>query len=593
MTDIRHYWNGQLVNPRNFKVKVTMDWLNRKSAPSIDVETLRFFGATGTAMRERYLNGLSGGVGVFEGDPYQIQIGDNSINAFDGYIDYSKGVRFIGNSEIEVSLKKKQGVDWLSDVADGFNYRYLESIGVVKHSDFFGVPYVINYIPDGVQLLLLAISTYSLVKELIENIKGLSDRISDLSDAATPVVGVSAGFGAGVVTAYDIGNIIMAALKLIAQVAYLVAIVYAIIKLVEQIIEQLMPPKRYHLGVGIKTLFQRACDHLNLQLESKLLDNIDNKVKWVIIPAKGHRGGEKPNGADNSWRETGVPNQNDPFDTFGKAIRVFKAWFNADYKIENGTFYFERKDQFRTNSPWVIPNTFTNQDTLQDENTFNTDELRANYNINYTTDVQDQNTLDNQEGRIFQAQLKPKVTTDPKLSNLQGLEEIQIPCSLPVRKDELTFLEAALKVFADFVDGITGQLGNPQSFSGQINSRIGTLHLSSHFTSVPKVVAFQGNSLAKNQRTILGARGLWDNYHFINSFAPINGRHNQYWKYEEQPIPFIMQDFVSLASNNLVVTPEGENAEIEFLDWETWDNKATVNYRVNRQYDNNFELKYL
>jgi hypothetical protein len=593
MTDIRHYWKGQIVNPRDFKIKVSMDWLNRKSAPSIDVESLQFYGQTGADMRARYLSGLNGGVGVFEGDPYQIQIGENSTNVFDGYIDFSKGVRFIGCSEIEVSLKKKQGVDWLADVADGFSYRYLESIGVVKQSDFFGIPYVINYVPDGVQLLLLAISTFSLVKELIENIKSLSDRISDLSDAATPVVGVSAGLGAGVVTAYDIGNIIMAALKLIAQVAYLVAIVYAIIKLVEQIMEQLMPLKRFHLGMGIRTLVQRGCDHLNLNLSSTLLDNLDKGAKWVIIPEKGHKGGERPTGADNSWRETGVPNQNDPFDTFGKVIRQLKSWFNADYKIENGTFYLERKDQFRTNSPWVIPNTFTNQDTLQDENTFNADEIRANYNINYSTDAQDQNTLDNQEGRIFQAQLQPKVTVDAKLRNLQGLEEVQIPCSLGTRKDELTFLESALKVFADFVDSITGQLGNPQSFGGQINSRIGTLHLSSHFTSVPKVVAFQGSSLAKNQRTILGAKALWDNYHFINSFAPINGKHNQYWKYEEQPMAFCMEDFVSLASNNLVVTPTGENAEIERLDWETWDNKATVSYRVNRQYDNNFNIVYL
>lgn len=593
MTDIRHYWRGQLVNPRNFKVKVSMDWLNRKSAPSIDVETLRFFGDTGIAMRERFLSGLTGGVGAFEGDPYQIQIGDNSTSVFDGYIDYTKAPRFIGGDEIEVTLKKKQGIDWMNDVAEGFSYRYLESIGTVQHSDFFGIPYVINYIPDGVQLLLLAISTYSLVKELIENIKSLSDRISDLSDAATPVIGVGTGFGVVAVTAYDIGNIIMAALKLIAQVAYLVAIVYAIIKLVEQIMEQLMPPKRFHLGIGLRTLVQRGCDHLKLQLSSKLLDDLDGRVKWIIMPAKGHRGGEKPTGADNSWRETGVPNQSDPFDTFGKVIRVIKEWFNADYKIENGVFYLERKDQFRTNSPWIIPNTFTNQDDFIDENTFNTDEIKANYNISYTTDIQDQNTLDNQEGRIFQAQLKPKVTTNPELTNLQGLTEIQIPCALPVRKDELTFLEAALKVFAEFVDSITGQLGNPQSFSGQINSRIGAMHLSSHFTSVPRVVAMQTNGLAKNQRTILGARGLWDNYHFINSFAPINGKHNQYWKYEEQPVQFLMEDFVSLASNNLVQTPDGENAEIERLEWETWNNKATVTYRVNRQFDNNFELKYL
>jgi hypothetical protein len=119
------------------------------------------------------------------------------------------------------------------------------------------------------------------------------------------------------------------------------------------------------------------------------------------------------------------------------------------------------------------------------------------------------------------------------------------------------------------------------------------MHLSSHFTSVPKLVAFQGNQLAKNQRTILGAKGLWNNYHFINSFALINGRHNQYYKYEEQPIQFCIDDFNSLAANNLVKTSDGENAEIETLEWEAWENKATVSYRVNRLYDDNFKISYL
>lgn len=603
MADIRHYWANKLVNPRNFdQIEITMDWLNRKTEATINVDALRFVGQEGEEIRERFLSGLVGGVGVFEGDKYRIEIGESTNPAakYNGFLDFTKSPRFIGCSEIELTLTREQGTDWLNEVADGFSYRFLESEGVIKNNDFFGIPYVINYIPDGVQLLLLAISTFSLTKELIENIKSLSDRISDLTDAATPVTGVSAGFGGGAVTAYDIGNIIMAALKLVAQIAYLAAITFALVKLTEQIIEELMPPKRFHLGIGYKTLIERACDHLGLKLQSNLLDELDGKgtgQKWVIMPRKGHRGGERPTGSGTNWRETGVPGQGSPYDTFGKVIREFKKQFNADFKIINGVFYFERKDQFRTNSPFIIPDTFTNQENAQNENTFNTSEIKANYNINYTTDTQDQNTLDNQDGRIFQSQLTPKVVVNQELVNLQGLEEIAIPSSLAARKDKLTTVEEIVKGFALLADSVTGQLGNPSSFSGKINNRVGSMHLSSHFTGQPKTVVMQGNQLAKNQRQIVSAKNLWDKYHFINSFAPItkDGKtyHNQYWLYQEQQIPFCFEDFVSLVGNNLVQTNQGENAEVEKLVYDVWNNRAIIDYRVNKLYTNNFELKEL
>jgi len=599
MADIRHYRNDILVNPREFEeFLISMDWTGNEGQPTIKIDSLNFVGDEGTQLRERILSGLNGGVGFFEGEPYRIEVGPigNPAASFQGYLDFTKNVNFIGCSEVEVSMQRKQGVDWLTDVADGFSYRFLESEGIITDNDFFSVPYVINYIPDGVQLLLLAISTFSLTKELIEGIKALSDRVSDLTDAATPVVGVSAGFGAGAVTAYDIGNIILAALKLIAQVAYLAAIVFALVELVKQIIEELMPPKRFHKAIGIRTLVQRACDYLNLKVDSSLLDLLDGigtGVKWVIMPAKDHRGGERPTGRDASWRETGVPNQNDPFDTFGKVIRQLQTWFNAEYKIVDGTFRLERRDQFRTNSPYVIPDTFTEQDSFQDVSGFNTDEIAANYNINYAFDIQDQNTIDNQIGRLFQAQLTPKQTINADLLNLTGLVEVPIPCSLAVRKNRLTTVEEVVKAFAVLADTVTGQLGNPQSLSGNINNRIGSMHLSSHFTSISKLVAVRGKQLAQDQRSIVGAQGLWDNYHFINSFAPIGGIHNQYRLFRDQEIPFCFDDFVSLIDNNLVVTPDGKNAEIERLEWDVWNDKATISYKVNELYDNNFNITFL
>jgi len=594
MADIRHYRNGTIVNPRNFEnAKVLIDWVGMKEAANITIDSIELVGKEGSDLRKRILSGLSGGVGFFEGEPYQIQIGEqsNPQGTFNGYLDFSSGVEFIGDCDVRCSLKREQGSDWLNDVADGFSYRYLENIGLIKNSDFVPVPYVINYIPDGAILLILSLSLYTMTKELIESIKAVGERTADLTDAAVPVISTDVPVGTSV--GYDIGNIILAALKLVLQVAYTVAIIVAIVKLIEEIIEQLMPAKRYHLGMTIKSLFVKACEHLNLTLSSDLLDEINKGNRWVLIPSKNHKGGSPPTNAASNWKETGVPSQQDSTDTFGGVIRVFKRMFNADYQIRNGVFIFERIDYFRKQSNYVIPATFIDQEKFIDKNTFNTDKLKSNYVISYSFDNQDLNTLDVPDGRVFQAQLSPNVTNNKNLTTLKGLEEIAIPFSLPVRKNKLTIVEEFVKALASVVDALTGQLGNPQSFSGKIANRVGAMHLSSHFLSVPKLVAMGGNQLAKGQREILSSTKLWDNYHFLNSFKPIDGQHAQYFLFRKQKIPFCFADFLQLLDNNKVTTTTGEDAEIETVEWNVWENFATIDYKINRLYDNNFKITYL
>ena len=117
--------------------------------------------------------------------------------------------------------------------------------------------------------------------------------------------------------------------------------------------------------------------------------------------------------------------------------------------------------------------------------------------------------------------------------------------------------------------------------------------LSSHFLSVPKLVSMSGGSLSLKQREILDTRKLWFNYHFLNSFKPVSGKHSQYYLYSDQKIPFCFADFLSLLNNNKVTTTDGEDAEITSLEWNIWENFATIDYRVNRLYDNNFEITYL
>jgi hypothetical protein len=176
---------------------------------------------------------------------------------------------------------------------------------------------------------------------------------------------------------------------------------------------------------------------------------------------------------------------------------------------------------------------------------------------------------------------------------MKGLEEIAIPFSLPVRKNSLTAIEEAVKFLVSIADALTGQLGNPQSLSGKISNRIGAMHLSSHFLSLPKLAVMTAGQLQLEQRQILAADKLWTNYHFLNSFKSIDGQHNQYYLYSQQKIPFCFADFLSLLNNNKVTTASGEDAEIESVEWNVWNDFALIDYRVNRLYDNNFKITYL
>lgn len=581
---IRHYINGQdFGEPRNWQeLTIIKDWLNKKENVDINISDLEFVLNANAYLQQRILNGLAGGVGIFEGEPYTIKIGNptSPIYTFNGYLDFTEETTVIGAEEISVSLKKREGSDWLNDVADGFSFAYLADQNIITSGDYVKVPYVINYVPDGMQLILLSISLFMMTKELIENIQRLAETIADVTDAATPVLGVGVGFGAVAVTAWDLGNFILVVLKAVARIVYIIAIVIAIKNLIEEIFEQLLPAKRYHLGMRPRVMFERACQHLGLGFSTSIPE-----MDWVHIPRKDRKGGE--NG------ESGFPTNTGPIYTFGDAIRVFKEMFNADYRIINGVFHFERKDSFNIPSTYTIPAYFNDQTRLLDRNSFNTDEIIANYNINWAYDVQDQNTLDDQTGRVFQAITTPITTIDQKLVNIKNLAEISLPFSIGKCKNDLTRVEEVAKDLGRFVDTLTGIFGGGTNFASQITNRLGSLLMSSHFLTSGKFVKMSGNKLTTDQRADLSATLLWEKYHFINSFAEVNGVHNQYWRFKELRVPMSLSEFDELLENNFVTDLDGNQCEIERMEYKPQEGTALIDYRVKKKYTNNLKIEYV
>ena len=201
---------------------------------------------------------------------------------------------------------------------------------------------MINFVPDGTQLIILSLTLYIMTKELIENTQKVAELITETTASAISVVGASVGLGAGVVTAWSIGDIVAVVVKAALALAYAIAIVLAIVNLIEEIFAQLLPKKRFHLGMTFRQMFVKACQYLNLSFSSSIAE-----LDWVHIPAKDRKGGEAG--------ETGVPENSGNIYTFGDLIRVLSQMFNAQYRIQNGVFLFERRDKFKTVGDYVIP----------------------------------------------------------------------------------------------------------------------------------------------------------------------------------------------------------------------------------------------
>lgn len=587
MANIFHLINGQdLGEPRNWRdLEITVDWLNKKESGAINVSDLAFVNEANEYLQQRALNGMTGGVGIFEGVPYEILIGEltNPTFKFKGYLDMTEEMTVIGGEEIVCSLKKEKGDDWLNDVADAFSFAYLYDQGIITDGDFVRVPYVINYVPDGMQLIVLSMSIYMMTKELIENIENIAKSIAIIVNASTPVIGVSVGFGAGVVTAWDLGDYVYAALEVIARIIYTIAIVIAMKNLIEELFEQLMPKKRNHLGMTFLKMTEKMCEYLGLGFQSSLLQN--DLKNWVCIPNKDRKGGESG--------EYGYPSNAGPIYTPGDLIRTMKEMFNADYRIINNVFLFERKDAFQTPSTYQMPDFFSNQERKLQQFQFNTNEMLSNYNIFWQYDIQDQNTLDDQTGRVFQAITTPLTTINPQFVNIKNLAQISIPFSIGKEKTGLTAVEEILKFLGQLVDNITGIFGGGTNFASQIENRIGSLLLSSHFLTVGKVVVMNGDKLANNQRQLVDSRLLWDKYHFINSFAEYQGVHNQFYRYKDEPVGMTIQDFALILDNNNAVDSQGNEYQIEKVVYNPYRGKAKLDYRVKKKYTNNLKIELL
>ena len=500
--------------------------------------------------------------GLFEGIPYRIEMG-NQIS-LEYYVDLTESA-IIRDHEIEVKIKKRGAYDNFFDNANGTSFELMAEKGV--NFPMVQIPYLI--VKDDVLMsgLTISISLYTMTNALVQSVKDLVTQASNIIEAVTPNIGLP--------PAPPIGEIITLSLKFVAQVVYTASLLVAVIKLAQQMFELLFPQVRYYKGATVKNLIQAGCTYLGYTLNSTLLNQLSNLTIMPVPLIK-----EKKSVVDyiendlNFAFTKGYPTAMDSTPTLGSLIDAIETTYNAHTRVFNGEVQIERRDFWNGNTPNNILPALNMQDDMQGEFEFNTDAIWKRYYIHYQIDYADFHTVDFFDPTDAEYNTEGLNVINQDLVCIKGLNDVNIPFALGVRKNNLNWIEDFAKGFFDIVDNITGVFGGGTSFASQITNRIGVTQIGSQFYSKTKILWQIGGKQPSNYVDILGAKGLYNNYHYINQIQ-LNG----YKIINDAPVRMRTADFVNLLYNNFAEI-NGTNCEIIKIRFNNETSQAIISYKI-------------
>lgn len=561
---MRHYLNDIEITPRNRnEIGMQSDFTGNPQVLSLTTDSV-------ILPREAFdmvLTHISN-ASIFEGMPYRAEL--NSGVNIEYYVDFLDGFK-VRESEVEVKLKRRKGIDDFKEKADGTSFELMLSKGVVF--DLQNVPYFMIS-PNAVeQAIPLFLTGYVMTRELINAGKELADSIAELIQAVTPSVGV------GVVM--DTGDIIVLALKTITRLLIFALLLVAVVDLGTQLFFLLFPPKRNFKATKFKELATKGCAFLGYTFESTIFDAEPN---WTLLPVPLMKNRDSIfDVRPELWLSPfnkGVPSASDTTPTLGQFMDAMETMFNAKIKVINGVVRLERWDYWSTLALAQLQPALNLQGTRDSEYTYNTDDVWKRYYIKYQVDYNDLHTLDGvmYDNHDVELSTEPLGATNLDLVSIKGLNQVDIPFAMGARKDKLNWLEEIAKGVFTIVDLVTGTFGGGTNFSSQIGERKDCLKISQQYFSVTKALYAPNGKQPANYMEKVSAKSLWQRFHIINSIN-LNG-----WVIKENArIRISPQDFVTLLENNFAEV-DGQTAEILSIKYIDEKAFAEVTYRTKSNY---------
>lgn len=553
-------------------IEVLASFEDENVQANITTDSLTFVLEARDLIRNRIQGGLGGGVGIFEGMPFEIQTYNNNgvYVAFKGLLDLTDGLQDDeDNGRIIVRLKKDDGLNSLDERLSAITFGSLEDKGLVGIEDYFDVEYNVIQKVQAEQIITTAIVSYLLFKEIANQIRSIGKDN-----------GNTAGHAGGGATG-PLAAAIFAAIIIILQLAYAGLLLALLIDLANDMIETFLPKKRKHKVAKFRRLLEVICQELGYNLVSPIEEleflaylpsnpNVDDVTALGFI-------------SDAKGTTKGIPNAQDYGYSGVEMFTLARNLFNAKIAIIGQDLHLRSE-----NDPfWIKNSTYKMQSVILPAKEYNTDELFGNVLLAFDTDIVDEWTIDNFTGTNFQVRTDANIVNNENQKFIKGFDNIQFPVCLGNRKDELTPLENALLPLAKTFDDITGIFGGGTNFAAKIKSSLGILKVSNNNHSKPKLLYLNNNNkIPVNHRDLWSARVLWEKYHSYKSFVD-NNFFGQKIRYNGVNVPFGLDDFEELIQNSYFEDIDGRYGKITKVTWNIGSDKAVLDYWSREIYTRN------
>jgi hypothetical protein len=482
-----------LVNPPDNWQELQLELMFDNDSPDavINATKLVWKGAEAALINKWVSQGLSGGLGIFEGIPLQIAVGTtNQELVFDGIMDLTDPETYYTCDIITTRIRDKR-IDMVSQLMDSISFCYLATpvaqggAGIINPSprnpngsggDYLTIAYQRNNLPNYVEALTVSLAIIQIVDKMETAIYEIIDLTADVIDAATTIWLFPMLFFYAVLKAMLYGIYV----GIICNVCYLLII---------NLFDSLVSPVLTKFGMYANDLMQRACTFFGLQYQSSILQTapynqlviMPSKSSWVsnenftqtimnqFLPLyNGQMGGVDNNAMEHddlyNWQHNQSGNTLAAYGYYdgtpGDFIRTMEQVFNAKAKIiinSNGqpVLHFERWDYQYQLANYSLPpisdqtpfnrrGLFNSTGFSESKFSTNASELASNYEIRYAMDSNDFNTYDYYEGTSCMCTTRPITLNLPnngRNCTLMNLKQVNFDFAQAKRKDNKTRME--------------------------------------------------------------------------------------------------------------------------------------------------------
>lgn len=467
--------------------------------------------------------------GRFEG--VECNAVDDLGNVYPHFLNLRR-VTFTSN-EVAVDLTIRKGHEHFIESARGLTFEYLYS---VQPFPLFEVDYLI--VPNDLNLQRIVALTLqiSIIYQLTQSTLNAAKVVAD---AANPFTAPNA------------------VLKAIAVAIQIAALVIQLTVASARIKELYIPKLRKMKAVPDYVLIQRGCQYLGYTLDSQalwMLRFICTVSKPRINPSQSIFQLYFDQLGDN--HNTGFPTLMDSCPNLLSLIECYLKTYNLRMFVNNGIVKIERRDFFIQTASMLIKPTFSDQGKRERVWEYNDEEVYLRKSLKYVSDYTDLQAVNGilKTTRYSERQTESQNPINQDLARINGSNEYVIPFELAATKTELTGIEKALSGLFGAIDGIINFFGGNSDLQQSITDRKGVMVISQQFFEQTKRIAlkFTGpNSLSRVQREdyqqILSASYIQEFYHADLSVKNNNKR------VEKMTIPFTLQKFIDLQTNNFVI----------------------------------------